>query len=708
MTSPSPRKARNAKGLALKLGIQDPSLQISAPASPAAFVKPPLPKPRRKPSNLSLQTTSNFNSISLRPLAAEPPPTPSIRLTSLHHAASMSQLGISSPDPRGFLGPQGGMRLPTFERSQVSGLSNAFRKPVPIMESTAIGSEDKIEEEAAPIRTQLATRSGGDIGGDAFDCAANEDAKSPGYPEGPIAIYEPYVFLYLEPSAEEASRFDVVMNVASEVKNPFKDFPAPEERKDSVSLPWSTFDSMDIDRDNIPEPMTAASIATFKTAFEVQPMDTSATPTDTSPTTPKPPSTQPEYIHIPWEHNTDITKDLMGLCEIIDDRVNKGKKVLVHCQQGASRSASLIIAYGMYRNPSLTVDAAYNAAQARSKYISPNINLMYALQDFRKTVQFRAPKTGRSPAKHRMALSVDEIHFPSKEPPQTAPLPSETSGRAISPSGTPPHARGNSTPNLRDISPGPSSAPSSFAWPSFTDRTTNADSWSISPSKPDLGNFDFLQPRKYSPKPQPSVFTPQAAIDTPPNSQPASPPSTQGFSAHRDGHAAKRKPAPTLSFKPAHPLRPAPSLPSLNALGSIRPQFTAFALQNVPETPGLWSPRVQAMATHSFGFAPVPAPPLQQQDDDEAPPTPSIMSPRVADFGINPFAEMFSMDAAAGLRAQLGGGGGLGLGVVKKRSFVFERARVAEKPLPPLPRVDPRSPAMKGESVIVRSIDEVL
>jgi len=567
------------------------------------------------------------------------------------------------------------------------------------MESTAIGSEDKIEEEAAPIRTQLATRSGGDIGGDAFDCAANEDAKSPGYPEGPIAIYEPYVFLYLEPSAEEASRFDVVMNVASEVKNPFKAFSAPEERKDSVSLPWSAFDSMDIDRDDIPEPMTAASIATFKTAFEVQPMDTSATPTDTSPTTPKPPSKQPEYIHIPWEHNTDITKDLMGLCEIIDDRVNKGKKVLVHCQQGASRSASLIIAYGMYRNPSLTVDAAYNAAQARSKYISPNINLMYALQDFRKTVQFRAPKTGRSPAKHRMALSVDEIHFPSKEPPQTAPLSSETSRRTISPSGTPPHARGNSTPNLCDISPGPSSAPSSFAWRSSTDRTPNAGSWSTSPSKTDLGNFDFLQPRKYSPKPQPSVFTPQAAIDTPPNSQPASPPPTLGFSAHRDGHTAKRKPAPTLSFKPAHPLRPAPSLPSLNAMGSIRPQFTAFALQNVPETPGLWSPRIQAMATHGFGFAPALAP--VQQDD--VPPTPSIMSPRVGDFGINPFA-VFSMDAAAGLRPQLGGG----LGVVKKRSFVFDRARAAEKPLPPLPRVDPRSPAMKGESVIVRSIDEVL
>ncbi|KFX96526.1 hypothetical protein V490_03308 [Pseudogymnoascus sp. VKM F-3557] len=430
MTSPSPRKPRNAKGLALKLGSLDPLVQVSAPASPAAFVKPPLPKPRKKPSNLSLQTSSNFSTTALPSLSLEPPPTPAgLRVTMLHHAASTSDMGMFSPDLRSSMaGPQGGMRLPGFERSQISGLSNAFRKPTPILESRAAGQQQKFEE-ISPIRTQLATRSGGDIGGDTFDCAANDDIKSPGYPDGPIAIYEPYVFLYLEPSADEAAEFDVVMNVASEVKNPFKVKQALEESKSQVAEPKS-FDAMDIDRES--PPMTGASMATFTTAFEVQPNDAS-TPTETSPTTPKPLSKEPEYIHIPWEHNTDISKDLLSLCETIDDRVNHGKKVLIHCQQGASRSASLIIAYGMYRNPSLTVDAAYNAAQAKSKYVSPNINLMYALQDFRKTLQARQPKMGRSPNKHRMALSVDEIDFnaPSnKESPRTAPLPSDPSSRA--------------------------------------------------------------------------------------------------------------------------------------------------------------------------------------------------------------------------------------------------------------------------------------
>ncbi|KFY63946.1 hypothetical protein V496_03552, partial [Pseudogymnoascus sp. VKM F-4515 (FW-2607)] len=644
MTSPSPRKPRNAKGLALKLGSLDPLVQVSAPASPAAFVKPPLPKPRKKPSNLSLQTSSNFGTANALPsLTLEAPPTPAgLRVTMLHHAASTSDMGMFSPDLRSSMaGPQGGMRLPGFERSQISGLSNAFRKPTPILESRASGGGQQHKlEEISPIRTQLATRSGGDIGGDTFDCAANEDVKSPGYPDGPIAIYEPYVFLYLEPSAEEAAEFDVVMNVASEVKNPFKAKQASgEEPKSQVAEPVKSFDAMDIDRES--PPMTGASMATFTTAFEVQP--DGSTPTETSPTTPKPLSKEPEYIHIPWEHNTDISKDLLALCETIDDRVNQGKKVLIHCQQGASRSASLIIAYGMYRAPSLTVDAAYNAAQAKSKYVSPNINLMYALQDFRKTLQARQqPKMGRSPNKHRMALSVDEIDFSgNKESPRTAPLPSDPSSRDSPTMGTPPHVRGNSTPDLRALSPGPSSAPT-FTWPegdptSMLPAASGPGPLSDSAARPRVfgfGDKGGLAPPSLAPPPavkstpppptlseppskQQQHLTPSLAapifpkrhssippqlqpqpqpptLDTPPNSQPASPPSAptlRGFAAHRDEHTAKRKPAPSLTFKPAHPLRAAPSLPSFGGRVA-QPAYPPPAVPGGIPSPTLWSPRL--------------------------------------------------------------------------------------------------------------------
>ncbi|ELR07651.1 hypothetical protein GMDG_08506 [Pseudogymnoascus destructans 20631-21] len=790
MTSPSPRKPRNAKGLALKLGLLDPLVQVSAPASPAAFVKPPLPKPRKKPSNLSLQTSSNFAGNALPLLSLEPPPTPAgLRVTTLHHAASTSDMGMFSPDLRSSMaGPQGGMRLPGFERSQISGLSNAFRKPTPILQSRATGRQHKLEE-ISPIRTQLATRSGGDIGGDTFDCAANEDVKSPGYPDGPIAIYEPYVFLYLEPSAEEAAEFDVVMNVASEVKNPFKAKQASEEPKSQVAEPSKSFDAMDIDRDS--PPMTGSSMATFTTAFEVQPLDAS-TPTGTSPTTPKPLSKEPEYIHIPWEHNTDISKDLLALCETIDDRVTQGKKVLIHCQQGASRSASLIIAYGMYRNPSLTVDAAYNAAQAKSKYVSPNINLMYALQDFRKTLQARQnSKMGRSPNKHRMALSVDEIDFntggsgSNNESPRTAPLPSDPSCHNSQTIGTPPHVRGNSTPDLRALSPGPSSAPS-FTWPEGDPKSMLPAAGPLSDSAARPRVFGFgdhsgglapptlarapppaavakaappplpqvtveeplakqtqqqhltpdlpapIFPKRYSSIPQPPT------LDTPTNSQPASPPAPTlrgGFATHRDEHTAKRKPAPSLAFKPAHPLRAAPSLPNFGRV--TQPTYPSPAIPSptlwsprLPEAPvveaALWSPRLPA-ASFQLPFLPAAAPlpsffqhqpqqtqpfslaaqqrpkiaisttitavpppfshtlltlptitlpTIQTAETDTSPP--ALMSPTVGDFGIQPFAEVYEADTGME-RLQREPG------FRKKKSAVFVRGVGAGEGVPPLP-----------------------
>jgi len=454
MTSPTPRKPRNAKGLALNLPSSSNPVQSSAPTSPS-FLRPPPPKPRRKPSLLSLQTSATPGPLTR--LTIEPP-TPGIRPPMLRHASSTP---LFSPN----IMPSGGMRLPPFDRSN-SGLSSAFRRPPTLKESGEMSTGLTIDEEESPIRTQLATRTSNDILGDPFDVpASQEDTKSPGYPHGPIQIYEPNVYLYLEPTADEAAQFDVIINVASEVKNPFKTAVQAKESKESMAS-HSSFDLMETDRDNMPIPDTAASNATFKTAFEYLP-ESQQTPTESSPTTPKPAFKEPEYIHVPWEHNTDITKDLMWLCETIEKRTREGKSVLVHCQQGASRSASLIIAYGIYSNPSLSVNDAYHEAQAKSKWISPNMKLMYALQDFQKEVEKKKLSpgpfkrtTGRSPTKHRLTLSADAADISPKEP-QTAPLPC---GRD-SPVGTPSsRVRGNSSPNFGDVSPGPSSAPSSFAW----------------------------------------------------------------------------------------------------------------------------------------------------------------------------------------------------------------------------------------------------
>ncbi|KEQ77982.1 DSPc-domain-containing protein, partial [Aureobasidium namibiae CBS 147.97] len=173
-----------------------------------------------------------------------------------------------------------------------------------------------------------------------FDVPQSKEEKPEAYPDGPICVYGHYLDLYLEPTAEQASRYDVILNVASEVKNPF-DF------------------------------------ATFQPSGPELRLDGEKNST-------KP---EPEYIHIPWEHNTDIVPDLVRLVKVIDERIQLGKRVLIHCQCGVSRSATLVVAYVLYKNPSMSVQEAYDDVKKRSRWIGPNMNLIMQLQEFRSTLQ---------------------------------------------------------------------------------------------------------------------------------------------------------------------------------------------------------------------------------------------------------------------------------------------------------------------------------
>jgi tyrosine-protein phosphatase len=185
------------------------------------------------------------------------------------------------------------------------------------------------------------------------------------------------VFLYLEPTAEEAAKFDVVVNVAKEVANPFDT--EKKERNDTVMSTWRNA-SRASKRFSSGDPQTAKSEISFKSAFEFQPSDSESA----TPTTPTPNSALiPEYIHVGWDHNSEILDDLLPLCELIDDRIAEGRKVLVHCQLGASRSASLVIAYGLYKNRNMDFNSMYGMVKERSQWVSPNMSLIYQLTDFR-------------------------------------------------------------------------------------------------------------------------------------------------------------------------------------------------------------------------------------------------------------------------------------------------------------------------------------
>ncbi|EHA52960.1 tyrosine-protein phosphatase pmp1 [Pyricularia oryzae 70-15] len=727
MTSPGPRRPRNMKGLSIQPPFASNSLAstlASEPSSPS-FIKPTIPAMKRKPSNLSLKTGSHDL---VKPTLMEIPASPTLAMPpmlqrrALKHSTSSPHMlqGLKSST----FGPAGGMTIPTVLERNESGLSEFLRPSKP--NSPPAGATEVIPEEGSPIRAQVANRAAFDI--EPFrEIENNEDQKSPGYPEGPIAIYEDNVFLYSEPNAEEASRFDVVINVAREVQNPFE-VAARKARESERS------------KDMSPIPDTACS---FATAFEYFPaQEDSATPT--TPKAAAHPLKEPEYIHMLWDHNTDIAPDLMGLCEIIDRKTKEGKKVLIHCQQGASRSASLIIAYGMYQRPELNVNDAYHAAQARSRWISPNMRLMYCLQDFQKEnakkrltpgSAFR-PRTGKSPTKHRVALSVDAIDLPVQKEPLTAPLPGDD-GATDSPERSPLRPRGNSTPNCTDpVSAGPSSAPSSFSWSEKEDekdlgkfgrfnvegifRPAQPDSGFVSSSS--LGSSAMLRPPPSPGFPKPPLspgFAPPSFSKPPPSPGFAPmnfsrPPPSPGFAPLRLSKTPPPAPlgglAPiTLSRPPLSPGFAPPAFgkpPPSPGFGAHRFEkrnngagfggFGGFVPMHLPEEPSPVEEEHQQASPERH----VPILPAATFEDDDA-----LMSPRVETMTNNPLHDPFGSDFA-----------GLRLveqpptpndGLFSPRATVFPR-----DPFRPFARptqvADPRSPPTKGETPIVRSIDELI
>jgi tyrosine-protein phosphatase len=201
-----------------------------------------------------------------------------------------------------------------------------------------------------------------------FDIPLSKEEKPEAYPDGPICVHEPYIDLYLEPTAEQARQYDVVMNVAVEVRNPLDPLAEPKSPEPEVRLDGGGGIQYAPKRDNLPRPLEQRQPSSPTTpratpsSLTIQPQATLGTGAH-----------DPEYIHIPWEHNSDIVPDLLRLVKLIDERVTQKKRVLVHCQCGVSRSASLVVAYGLYKDPSLSVQEAYDAVKARSKWIGPNM-----------------------------------------------------------------------------------------------------------------------------------------------------------------------------------------------------------------------------------------------------------------------------------------------------------------------------------------------
>jgi len=492
-----------------------------------------------------------------------------------------------------------------------------------------------------------------------YEPPLSQEAKSPAYPEGPVCIYDPHVFLYLEPNEEEASTFDVVLNVAREVQNPFSLAEKASQKQDEGTK-LEGLSEMNIpgakDQD-MPEPQTAVSEVSFRSAFETLP---STLPT-TSPTKAKAAKPDVEYIHIPWDHNTNIVDDMLRLCELIDDRVRQGKRILIHCQCGVSRSASLIVAYGLYKNPELSVQDAYDAVKKRSRWIGPNMNLIYQLSEFRNKLPRASPPApsgwrswrtlgkGRSNtgggvnSTTRSTLSPAVTESSSMEP-HSAPLPvdkdcgsegAQSLSPVLSPLTTTASCSG-------EITPGPSSAPPDMQWspsgPSLEEREGREGINNVEPGLPALG----------SPSKSVDVRIDGANI------------LGKAFDDFKDvGEGSYR-------FSTADP-----SLPG----GFSGIKFTQPALETLPfrrepsNLPG-------NVANRQIEFR-------VDKTVSHVPPTPSLLSPRAAEFTASPFHRTAAGDLA---------------------TSAFEAGLTSPKILDD----DPRSPAQRGKAPITRSIFDVL
>ncbi|KAH6570234.1 hypothetical protein BASA50_011313 [Batrachochytrium salamandrivorans] len=82
-----------------------------------------------------------------------------------------------------------------------------------------------------------------------------------------------------------------------------------------------------------------------------------------------------------WTHHQDLASSIDDAVNIIQQARDNGHAVLVHCQQGVSRSAALVIAYVM-KSQRMCLQDAYTFVKQSAPQISPNVNLVAQLVEF--------------------------------------------------------------------------------------------------------------------------------------------------------------------------------------------------------------------------------------------------------------------------------------------------------------------------------------
>lgn len=99
----------------------------------------------------------------------------------------------------------------------------------------------------------------------------------------------------------------------------------------------------------------------------------------------QPPVLSPSFTrhHIPIADTFDqkIDTHFKTTFNFIDSQLTSSRRVLVHCQQGISRSATIVIMYIM-RSQRISAQAAYEFVKTKRACIAPNLDFMGILAEF--------------------------------------------------------------------------------------------------------------------------------------------------------------------------------------------------------------------------------------------------------------------------------------------------------------------------------------
>ncbi|KAF9068030.1 hypothetical protein BDP27DRAFT_1422267 [Rhodocollybia butyracea] len=211
------------------------------------------------------------------------------------------------------------------------------------------------------------------------------------YVDGPIQII-PGIWLGSEDNARDWTGLiergiKSILNVAKEVASPLEPVNSSQTLKSVVSTP------------NLSNSLE--SVSTYHP--------------------PHPASGRPglHYLKLQWSHGQRdlVTDGFPAAMKFTDEALQRGDGVLIHCQCGISRSATLTIAIVMRaaaeRSPSVPseiwalkgMQPAYDYVKEKSKWIGPNMSLIYQLLEYERKLK---GSDANSPSSDHSSLIADE------------------------------------------------------------------------------------------------------------------------------------------------------------------------------------------------------------------------------------------------------------------------------------------------------------